>query len=262
MLRATKITAMVVMPVLFAAWVILFLFPTRTEALWAWTINPRMSAITMGSGYLGGVWFFYRVATAREPHRVAGGLFAAAVFTTLLGVTTIVHWDRFNHDHVSFWAWAFLYFVSPVFLPFLFRANRAASSPRDGDLVPRFGVVWLVIVGVTQIIAAATWFLAPDLAIDNWPWTMTPLTVRSISSFVAFCGTLLLWVLVDRRYSALQAGVEALMIGLLVTSIGALIAHDDFDGPTYGIILYVLALATLLVLFGALLAQVHARRPT
>ncbi len=158
-------------------------------------------------------------------------------------LTTILHWDRFNQDHVSFWAWASFYFVNPVFLLFLLRANRAASSPGTET--------WCL----ASASSASSWSasvrswppppgFAPRLAIDNWPWTMKPLTVRSISSFVAFCGTLLLWVVVDRRYSALQAGVEAMMIGLLVTSVGAAIDHDDFDGPTYGVVLHILALAT------------------
>ena len=252
MLRATKITAIVVMPVLFAAWVILFIFPTHTQALWAWTIRPRMSAITMGSGYVGGVWFFYRVACAREPHRVAGGLFAAWVFTALLGITTIIHWEVFNHDHVSFWAWSFLYFASPLFLPFLFVANRRASAREGGAVIPAWGIAGLVAVGVTQALAAVTWFISPKLASENWPWTLTPASGRSIASFVAFSATLLLWVLVDRRYAAVQAGIEALTIGLVITSIGALIAHDEFTGPDYAVVLYVLALAFLLGLFGSL----------
>jgi len=254
MLKATKVTAIIVMPVLFAAFVILFPFANHTKALWAWTIHPRMSAITMASGYLGGVWFFYRVATSKEPHRVAGGLLAAWVFTAMLGLTTIIHWDIFNHDHISFWAWTFLYLASPIFLPFLFLANRRASSPTGGGPdVPRVGVFALVAVGVTQVVAGITWFIAPHLAIDNWPWTLTKPSCRSIASFVTFSGTLLLWILVDRRWSAVQFGIEALTIGLTVTSIGALIANDDFTGPGYAVVLYVLALITLLGLFGTLI---------
>jgi hypothetical protein len=265
LMRVNQVTALIIMPVLFAAWVILWLYPTRTEQLWAWTIASRMTPITMGSGYLGGVWFFSRMARSPAPRRVAGGLAAAAVFVVGLGVTTIIHWDKFNHDHLAFWAWSALYFFTPFFLPWLFLVNfraatdGAADAGRDERPVPRWAVITLVSVGAIQLVAAVTWFVAPHLAIDNWPWPMTPLTTRTIASFVAFSGTLLLWVVVDRRWVAVQAGIEALTIGLTVTLIGAVIAHDDFTGSDVGVVLYVVALVSLLAAFALLMIRMAQR---
>jgi len=101
MIRTTRTTAVVIIPVPLAAFVILFGFPDRTPQLWAWTIRPDTTAVTIGSGYLGGAWFFFRVARNREPGRVVGGLAAASVYTTLPGLATLLHRDRFNHDHVD-----------------------------------------------------------------------------------------------------------------------------------------------------------------
>ncbi len=257
--RTRRTAALVIMPVLFAAWVILFLFPTRTDQLWAWTIRPTMSAITMGAGYLGGVWFFWRVARASSSHQVAGGLLAATAFTTLLGVTTVLHWDRFNHDHVSFWAWAFLYFVAPPFLLVLFLANRPSSSAMaGGDLLPSWVARLLGGAGIVQLVAAVVWFAVPDAFRGRTPWSLTPLTSRSLASFVAFTGAFLSWALVDRRFTALQAGIEAVTVGLAATAIGAVVARDDFTGPLGARAGYTAGLALLV---GGLVAlQVRMRR--
>ena len=251
MRRTTKGTALIIMPVLAAAWVILYLFPGRTEQLWAWTIHPDMTPITLGAGYLAGAWFFFRVATNSEPYRVVGGLAAAAVFTAFLLAATVLHWDRFNHGHVSFWAWLFLYLVSPPLLVVLAVANhRAALRPEPGDALS--GVLrWcLVAVGAGQLMLAVVMFALPRIVLDNAPWALTPLTARTLSAFLAFTGALLLWPLFDRRWGAVQIGVEAVTIGLLLVGAGALRARGDFSGPLAGRVAWVAALVALLTLLG------------
>lgn len=257
--RTRRMTALLVMPVLFAAWVILFVFPGRTQQLWGWTIRPDMSAITMGAGYLGGVWFFSRVARATDSHQVAGGLLAATLFTTLLGITTVIHWELFNYDHVSFWAWAFLYFVSPPFLLVLFLANRPSTSTVPGGApVPRWVARTLGGIGAVQIVAALVWFADPAAFDGRTPWTIAPASARSLASFVAFTGAFLAWSLVDRRFTALQAGLEAVTVGLVFTGIGAARAWDDFTGPDYARFGYVAGLVSMLAALVAL--QLHMRR--
>ncbi|HET9442215.1 MAG TPA: hypothetical protein VFO65_02760 [Acidimicrobiales bacterium] len=250
MTRTTKVTATVIMPVLLAAFVILFGFPRRTEQLWAWTIAPPMTAITVGAGYLGGVAFFARVARARQPHRVVGGLAAATVFTTMLGVATFVHWDKFNHDHVSFWAWLFLYTVSPGLLAVLVVGNRRLGRPAgpDDPRLPRWARTALPLLGGLLVLAAVSWFLHPPWALQIWPWTVTPLTARTLASFVGFTGALLLWPLVDDRRDANDIGLLAVTVGLAMVSIGAVRGRADFTGPVASRVVYVCALALLLAM--------------
>jgi len=57
----------------------------------------------------------------------AAGFLGTTVFTTLLLLATLLHWDRFNHDHVSFWAWLALYVATPVVA--LQVAERRAAAP-------------------------------------------------------------------------------------------------------------------------------------
>lgn len=48
----------------------------------------------LGSVYLGGAYFFLRAVTARQWHTVKGGFIPVGTFATLMGVATILHWDR------------------------------------------------------------------------------------------------------------------------------------------------------------------------
>ncbi len=249
-LKATKVTALVIIPVLCAAFVILFFFPGRTEELWAWTMKPAMTPINMGAGYLGGAWFFTRVALNKHPRRVAGGLGAATIFTLLLGVATFIHWDKFNYDHISFWAWLSLYVVSPVLLPILalanWRAGTADDEPADAVEIPAWARTILAVVGGVTVLGAAMVFAAPSLAVEKWPWTVTDLTARSLSAYAAFTGLFLLTPLLDRRWTSVRIGIEAVTIGLVMTGIGALRARDDFKGPDASVVGFSVALLALL----------------
>jgi hypothetical protein len=52
LLAPTRWTARAVIPVLLAAFVILYGFPGDTMRLWSWMICPEMNALLMGGGYL------------------------------------------------------------------------------------------------------------------------------------------------------------------------------------------------------------------
>src|SRR5438309_5873724 len=104
-LRATRITAVVLVPVLLTAAVILYLFPDDTERLFAWPIRPRATALVMGAGYLTGAYFFARLALVSLWHRAGIPLPGVATFATLLALTSVLHWDEFNHGHIAFYGW-------------------------------------------------------------------------------------------------------------------------------------------------------------
>ncbi len=207
LLAPTKWVARAVVPVLTAAFVILFFFPERTMQLWSWMVCPSMSALIMGAGYLAGAYFFTRVSGAREWHRVGVGFLATTVFGTLLMITTIVQWDGFNHDHVSFWAWLVLYASTPLLLPILWIKNRR-TDPGTRSVVdttiPRRLRTAVGVGGALQLAFAAVMFVAPDVAAEAWAWPLEPTTSRSISAFVAFPAVTWFCFLFDSRWSSFR----------------------------------------------------------
>jgi len=100
-LRSTRIVAGAIVPFLLLAFAVLYPFPDRTSHLFAWAIKPSMSAMALGSVYLGGAYFFVRVGYGRRWHEVAGGFVPVATFATMLGLATVLHWDRFRHGSVA-----------------------------------------------------------------------------------------------------------------------------------------------------------------
>src|SRR5438477_2084883 len=190
-LPETHWLAGVVVPVLLAAAIILYIFPDRTTELFAWTIQPSMSALLMGAGYAAGAYYFARVFFSRKWHHVGIYFPAIGTFTAVLGLTTIIHWDQFNHNHVSFYAWVLLYFTTPFIIPIFWLRNRRTDpgTPDANDVVvPQPVRVVSGIAGVTLLLLAACMFLVPNLIIPAWPWQLYPATCRSIGGWVSAPG--------------------------------------------------------------------------
>jgi len=248
-LAPTRWVSIGIVPVLCAAFVILYFFPTKTKELWAWTIHPTMTAMMMGGGYLAGAWFFARAATTREGHRVLKGLLGTTVFTTLLLGATLLHWDKFNHGHVSFWAWMSLYVLTPPLLPWLWFNNRKTDPGvmTESDVaVPDAVRAVVTAIGVGQLMFAVVLFVRPSLFISHWPWMLTPLTARVIAAFVAFPAVTWALFATDRRWSSFEIPLETATIGLALVLIATIRAADEFHGaaPAYAALL----LATLAAL--------------
>jgi hypothetical protein len=264
LLAPTKWVATAVIPVLAAAFVILYFFPDRTMQLWSWMICPSMSALIMGAGYLAGAYFFTRVSRAREWHRVGVGFVATTVFSTILMATTILHWDLFNHDHVSFWAWLALYASTPALLPILWVKNRRTDPgiPSEPDTtVPRRLRRAVGIGGALQLAFAALMFGWPDVAAKAWAWPLDPATSRSISAFVAFPAVTWLCFLFDGRWSSFRITQQTATVGLALIGIGAVRAHDEFRSDTWFAV-YLVGLVVALVLNIALHLAMDRRART
>ncbi|MBY5160999.1 hypothetical protein [Salsipaludibacter albus] len=260
-LATTRWTAGVVALVLIAAGIILYLFPTDTGRLFAWRVNPPMTALAMGAGYLAGATFFVRVWTSSRWHEVALAFVAATVLTTLLLVATILHWENFSHGHVSLWTWTVVYLLAPVVLPVLWWRNRrhdpgaGVSTTRVPTNVRRLAGA----VGVVQVGAALAFFVVPGLATGWWPWDLSPLTTRTVSAFMAFVGVVWLAFLFEPRWSALRLHVESATIGLVLVGVGLLRAPDDLTGSGLAVALVVgVLVAVVAAAVGLLVAMDRA----
>jgi hypothetical protein len=258
LLAPTLWTARAIVPVLVAAFAILYLFPGDTMRLWSWMICPEMSALVMGAGYLAGAWFFSRVARTREWHRVAPGFVATTVFTGLLLLTTVLHWEAFNYDHVSFWAWLALYASTPFLLPVLWRNNQRTDpgpAPEGEVRVPRPLRLVVGVGGALQLTLALVMFVRPSVVEETWPWELQPATTRSLAAFIAFPAVTWLWFLFEDRWGSFRITQQTATVGLALIGIGALRARGEFrdgwESPAYAVAL-VLALVLNVALYMAM----------
>jgi hypothetical protein len=229
-LSATRALAAVIVPFLVLAFLVLVPWPTDTKRLFAWQIIPSMSPMVLGSVYLGGAYFFVRVVSASQWHTVAGGFVPVGTFATLMGVTTILHWDRFLHDHLAFWLWVALYFTTPVlvFAAFLRNQREYDSMPDTSGRIGPAAVGGLVLAGVTSLAMCLFLYLFPARAIAVWPWQLTPLTARRLGAIFALgvAGVGAWW---ERRWSAMRILLQVAGFMLVLILISAVRAHAEFD---------------------------------
>jgi hypothetical protein len=229
-LPATRALSAFIVPFLVVAFVVLYGFPEETGRLFAWTIKPSMTPMMLGAVYLGGAYFFVQAFRATEWHTVKAGFVAVGTFASLMGVATIIHWDRFNHSHVAFWLWAGLYFTTPFLVWTVWAANqRRADAPGPDELlVPPAARAALAAIGALAVIAGLFLFLLPDQAIDVWPWALTPLTSRVLGA-IFMLGIAQMRVLNDARWSAARLMLRVQVFMLTLILIAAARADGDFD---------------------------------
>lgn len=229
-LRPTRVLAACIIPFLLVAFCVLYPVPTDTKRLFAWQIRPNMSAMVLGAVYLGGSYFFLRVVTARQWHTVVGGFLPVAGFAGLMGVTTILHWNRFLHGNVAFWLWVGLYSTTPAMVLVIFLRNRREHRAGSADerLLPGSATAIIAAAGCLSLATSLLLYLFPGVAIDIWPWRLTPLTARMLAA-VFVLGGAGLGVLFERRWSAarIPLQVAAIMLVLLLLAGGR--AHAEFD---------------------------------
>ena len=251
----TRWVARGIIPFLAAAFLVLWVVPDRTTELFAWTIRPEMTPIVMGAGYGAGVYFFYRVATADEWHRVAPVFLGITTFTWAMAVATVLHWETFNHQHHTFALWVFLYAVTPVLVPAVWAFNRRTdpgSAATGGLPIPRLVRVVGGGVGLAVTVSAVALFAVPDRMVGSWPWAVSPLTARILAGWFVLFGVVNGAVVVDGRWSAARVLVQSQVVGFALVLVGVVRFWGNFDGSNALTWLVVGGMAVYLVVVSGL----------
>ncbi|WP_254431222.1 hypothetical protein [Agromyces sp. Marseille-P2726] len=227
----TRVLAYVVLPFLVAAAFLLLVLPGGTEQHFAWTINPPITAMLLGSAYAGGIWFFVQVAVQRRWHRVRHGFPAVLVFATLAGIATFLHWDRFHFGHISFITWVALYVTTPVLVLIAIIVNlREDDGAPEGDDV-EIPAPWrylLAFVGAASSVTGLVLFIAPQAFLETWAWDLTPLTARIVGTVLTLPGFVNIWMLWDNRWSAFRRVFQAQLVCLACILIAMVVRFGDF----------------------------------
>ena len=165
---------------------LLFFGATRTDAWWSWTIEPPLTAATLGAFYWAAFVLILAAARSRNWVRARPAVYPITVIALLLLVTTLIHIDRFDLDSLFGVFWVVVYCVLPVLLAWaLVDQLRAPGEDRRGAArLPALLRRALILEGVVLLAAGGLLLIAPGAATDVWPWTLSPLTSRAIGSFL------------------------------------------------------------------------------
>jgi hypothetical protein len=265
-LGVTRLLAAIIVPILAAAFIILYLFPNESGARFAWPIKPPLSAMLLGATYLGGAYFFTRVVIARQWHTVRLGLIPVSAFAGILGIATLLHWDKFTHGHLAFTLWAILYFTLPFVIPVVWylnqQANRglqlAAERPFSRGLRRVIGAVGVVMLAASLLLLAF-----PQWMIPAWPWALTPLTARVMAAMFALPGLVGLGVAREGRWSSASILFQSQALSILFILIAVAIRRDEIQWRQPGSWTFLAGLLVVLGLIGlaAREASLHVERP-
>jgi hypothetical protein len=162
-----------------------FILSTETERLFAWTINPPLTAAFLGANYFAA--FFLALLAARERVWAYAAISYAVsvVFTTGTMVATLLHLDKFNFDNVNGWLWTIVYVTVPPYLVLVGIGQlrvRGEDPPRSAP-IPGWLVVLVSLQAVIALVVGVLLFVAPSTSDELWSWTLTPLTARTVAAW-------------------------------------------------------------------------------
>ena len=226
----------------------LFVFPGHTDTLFAWTIQPPLTAAFLGASYWASTTL--AVACASERDWARGRAFAAPylVAGVVLLWVTLVHIDRFHMDAVTGWAWLILYVVFPPSVLVLLGRQLRTPGVEPAVRAPIAPPILALIAaqGIVMVALGAALVIAPVDAASLWPWTVTPLTGRAIGTFVLAQGVLSLVVCRERDWSRVRpAMLQCAVVGTLQL-VAILRFSDTLDWDTAGAWIYLGFVVSLL----------------
>lgn len=259
----TRVLAYVIIPFLVAAAFLLLVLPGGTEQHFAWTIEPPITAMLLGSAYAGGIWFFSHVALQRQWHRVRHGFPAVLLFATLVGVATLLHWDRFHFGHLSFITWVVLYITTPVLVLIAIIVQRredAGEAEADDVTIPAPWRYALALVGAAATVTGLVLFAMPSLLLETWAWPLSPLTARIVGAVLTLPGVVNVWMLWDHRWSAFRWVFQAQLVSLGCILLAIAVRFGDLAWERPSALMFVVGIVASAAVYGAFYLSLERRR--
>ena len=194
--------------------VILYGLPGDTRTLFAWTIEPPLTAAFLGGGYAAGFVLVTMAVRSRGWAYARLPLITITVFAALTLLATLSHTERFHFSapglpaRFAAWVWLVVYVVVPCgLLVAVVRQHRAGGSDPDrGRSWPP--VLALILGGQGALMGAAgiALFVAPAWSASRWPWALTPLTAQMIGSWLIAFGAAAVVALANLDGARLRIG--------------------------------------------------------
>jgi hypothetical protein len=185
-----------VLPLLFIAGVQLFLLSEQTETYFAWTFAAPISAAFLGAGYWAAMIHAYTGARSRAWSFVRTSLPPALTATGLLSITTFLHIDKFHLasplllTRFVTWVWILVYiFVPPILaIAWIVQSRQPGAHARGNDPLPAWMRAGFGLLAVIALFSGLGLFLVPERMAALWPWAVTPLPARAVSSWLSAFG--------------------------------------------------------------------------
>lgn len=236
----------------FAVW--LLFFPELAISNFAWPVEPRLSQIFIGAGYVFRTGFFLSVALEPVWHRVRWVFWGNLVFTGTLLLATFWNLDRFNWFFVTAHVWIILYIAEPVamlyLVPHLPTMGAPVATPR-GPIHNAFK--WFLVIETGLLFTFGLLLLLnPTFADLRWPWALNVLDSEIMAAWFlgwsAWAGTMAFardWdeIRIPARLNILFG------VTLIATIVGFFSQFDFTRGTTTAYIAGIVTVTVLMIIF-------------
>lgn len=173
----------------------LYVLTNHTDEFFAWTIPAGFSAAIMGAFYWTACTLSF-LSWRRPTWALARvGVPGVTLFVWLTLITTLIHLDKFHFGgsvtaRFAAWAWLVIYIVDPVLITVAWVIqwrSPGEDPPRARDLGAGYRGL-LSISAAVLVLLGLTMVAVPNSIVDVTAWPLTPLTSRSIGSWVLAMG--------------------------------------------------------------------------
>ena len=194
---------------------LLYLFPSHTDTLFAWTILPPLTAMFLGGTYLTAlviVQLSVREKVWANERAIYPGLL---LFTILTLLATLLHLDRFHFQspdliaRLTAWAWLIVYIIVPILMVVFMVIQgrlRGTDPQRRTTLPPGYRLV-LFFQSAVMVVLGIALVLIPQLARSLWPWQLTALTSAAIAAWLIGLGVALAQSALENAWERIRMAV-------------------------------------------------------
>ncbi|MCB0216046.1 MAG: hypothetical protein KDH92_05380 [Chloroflexi bacterium] len=192
-----------------------FLRPEDTAATFAWPITPVVMAAVFGAFYVAAGSLFVLGLFVRRWQSLRVIVIPSVAFTAVMLLTTFLHWDKFSHGSLPFRIWFASYLLPPPIFLWLYRQQqrgRATAGAGAERPLPSAARRFLRVNGWALTGLALVGYLMPSLLQALAPWSLTPLTARTLCGWLVALGLLQVWMDREGEWSRLRLGTAMLLI--------------------------------------------------
>jgi hypothetical protein len=247
----------------------LYFFSTRTDHLFAWTIDVPLTAAFLGAFYWTSLFLAVQSAIQARWAMARVGLVGVQIFLWLTLLATLLHLDKFHLSapdpfaRGAAWLWLFIYVVDPPLLTYAYirQLRQKLSDPPRRHPSPVWFRACLSLQAAITIGVGVALFVAPEHTASLWPWALTPLTARAVASWLLGLGFVLVWAVRENDWVRLRPATISYTV-LCVFQLIAILRYRSTLEAGVGTWLYI----AFVVSVGALgligVASAGRRRPT
>jgi hypothetical protein len=166
---------------------LLYLLPSETAFYWAWVIREPRSAILIGAGYSGAIFYYLIALRGHDWLEVESGLGGLMVFVLTLLIATMPDWERFKPYHPMTFIWLAFYYGGPLAIPVFYRMQIAqfGNASPGGAKISQAWRTWLAVRGLIYFFIVLLGMLFAPIIATLWPWSIEPLEVRVFMGQIA-----------------------------------------------------------------------------